>query len=334
MSKILAGIIGLGVGEAHISGYQSHPKCQVVKVCDFDSAVSVSKKKTIGNIPFVTDYREIIQDSSIDVVSIASYDNFHFEQIMSAIEHDKHIFVEKPLCIFRSEADRIFEALEKKPYLKLSSNLILRKSERFIDLKNRIFNKKLGDLFHVNASYNYGRIHKIIDGWRNEIPFYSVTYGGGVHLIDLIMWLFDEKIDEVFSFGNNISSRDGGFKFNDMVTSVLKFKSGATGQLASNFGCVFPHFHQLEVYGKNGTFVNQLDVAKIYIHRDSKEHIQIDTKYPGVHKGDLLNDFIDSIIENKEPIVGKKEVFNVMSVCFAIEDSIKYKKLEKVDYFY
>jgi predicted dehydrogenase len=334
MSKVLAGIIGLGVGEAHISGYQSHPKCEVVKVCDFDSSVYVTKKDSIGNIPFVTDYKEIIQDNTIDVVSIASYDNFHFEQIMAAIEQYKHVFVEKPLCVYRREADIIFNALEKKPYLKLSSNLILRKSERFIDLKKRIENHELGQLFHVNAAYNYGRIHKIIDGWRGDIPFYSVTYGGGVHLIDLLLWLFEEKISEVFSFGNNICTKESKFKYSDLVTSVLRFDSGATGQLSSNYGCVSPHFHQLDVYGKNATFVNQIDEAKIYSVRDSNEFVNLSTKYPGVHKGDLLTNFIDSIIGNITPTIGKKEVFNVMSVCFAIEDSITSKKVEKVDYYY
>lgn len=334
MSFVRAGIIGLGVGEAHIVGYNSHPKCEVLKVCDFDNEIFRSKKTSIGNIPFVTDYNDIMKDTSIDVVSIASYDNFHFEQIMAAIEHDKHVFVEKPLCIFRSEADKIFNALEKKPYLKLSSNLILRKSERFIDLKNRIKQNELGQLFHVNAAYNYGRIHKIIEGWRGDIPFYSVTYGGGVHLIDLILWLFDEKITEVFSFANNICTKGSKFSHNDMVSTVLKFESGATGQLSSNYGCVSPHFHQLEVYGKNGTFVNQLDEARVYSIRDSKEFLKLDTKYPGVLKGDLLSNFIDSILEDKTPTIGKKEVFNVMSVCFAIEDSITSRKVEKVNYYY
>ncbi len=59
---------------------------------------------------------------------------------------------------------KIFNALEKKLYLKLSSNLILRKSERFIDMKNWIKNHELGQLFHVNVAYYYGIIHKILEG--------------------------------------------------------------------------------------------------------------------------------------------------------------------------
>ncbi len=36
MVKLRAGIIGLGVGEQHIAGYQKHPGCEVVALCDSD----------------------------------------------------------------------------------------------------------------------------------------------------------------------------------------------------------------------------------------------------------------------------------------------------------
>ena len=34
--KLNAAIIGLGVGEKHIDGYNNHPESNVVKICDFD----------------------------------------------------------------------------------------------------------------------------------------------------------------------------------------------------------------------------------------------------------------------------------------------------------
>ena len=36
MTKLRVGIIGLGVGESHIQGYEKHPSCEVVKICDFN----------------------------------------------------------------------------------------------------------------------------------------------------------------------------------------------------------------------------------------------------------------------------------------------------------
>ena len=46
-----------------------------------------------------------------------------------------------------------------------------------------------GRAYYVEADYNYGRLWKLTDGWRGEIPFYSVVYGGAVHMIDLVCWL-------------------------------------------------------------------------------------------------------------------------------------------------
>ncbi len=39
MKSLRAGIIGLGVSEGHIAGYQSHPACEVVALCDFSDEI-------------------------------------------------------------------------------------------------------------------------------------------------------------------------------------------------------------------------------------------------------------------------------------------------------
>ena len=102
---IKAGIIGLGVGEAHIEGYRAHPACMVSAVCDLsDSKLSEIRKK-YSDLKTTRNADEILCDSEIDVVSIASYDNYHYEQMVKAIQNKKHIFVEKPLCLYEKEAN-------------------------------------------------------------------------------------------------------------------------------------------------------------------------------------------------------------------------------------
>ena len=48
--KIKAGIIGLGVGEQHIKGYNSHKDCEVIAICDFDK----NKLEEIGALTLAT----------------------------------------------------------------------------------------------------------------------------------------------------------------------------------------------------------------------------------------------------------------------------------------
>jgi len=322
----------MGVGEAHIKGYNSHPECEVIALCDFDEDVRFRISNDYPNTQVVGYAEEILDNPDIDIVSIASYDNFHTEQILLGIRNEKHLFVEKPICLQFDDAISIATELSKHPSLQFSSNLILRKSERFIDLRERIQREELGTISNIKASYNYGRIEKITSGWRGDLDYYSAVCGGGVHMIDLITWLTNFKVTDVGAFGNNLQTASSGFKYNDVVSAILKFENEATASLITDLSCVHPHFHQLEIYGTKGTFINSLEKAIIYTERDKLDHTELDTDYPGIYKGDLLNNFIFSIIENHPPSVSKEDIFNTMSVCFAIDLACQTGQIQTVKY--
>lgn len=327
-----AGIIGLGVGEAHIAGYREHPDCEVVALCDFSKEKITTAKSKYPDLQITDNAAEIINDPSINVVSIASYDNYHHDQVMTALAANKHVFVEKPLCLNESEARNIRLMLKKKPQLKISSNLILRKYPRFINLKEKIAKGKLGELYYIEGDYNYGRLEKITEGWRGKIDYYSVMLGGGIHIIDLFFWLTGDKIIEVAACGNNISSEGSPFKYPDMVSCILKFKSGITGKVAVNFGCVHPHFHNLLIYGTQATYINGIDAGLYRISRDPQiPPVPDNSAYPGAHKGALLYNFIDSIINNSVPEITQEEIFYDLAVCFAVEKSLRTNSFVKVE---
>ena len=112
------------------------------------------------------------------------------------------------------------------------------------------------------------------------------------------------------------------------MAAILKFKSGAIGKMTANFGCVFPHFHPLAVYGTKATFINGRKSGEIYRSRDPKiEPEAMVAAYPGVHKGDFLLSFIDAILENGQPEVTAQEIFAAMSVCFAIEKAVQRNEI-------
>jgi len=327
-----AGIIGLGVGEQHIDGYQRDGLCQVVALCDFDPEKQEMARQRYPEMTLYASADELLDDPRLDMVSIASYDDCHATQIHHAVRNGLHIFVEKPLCLFTDEARAIAAALDSRPELKISSNLILRCSPRFRDLKQRIAAGELGQLFHLEGDYNYGRLHKITDGWRGERNYYSVIHGGAVHIVDLLLWLVDSPVVEVAAFGNRIASAGSRFRFNDMAVGILKFANGVTGKVSSNYGCVYPHSHRLSVYGTDGTFENGLQHALLYRSRDPQQPPTVlDTAYPGVHKGDLLNDFVRSVASGQPPLLGRREIFASMSVCLALEKSLQSGKTVLVD---
>lgn len=333
MKLINAGIIGLGVGESHISGYQAHKQCRVTAICDFNREALERVSQRHPHLKTYASAEELINDPDIDVVSIASYDNYHYEQIAAALEINKHVFVEKPLCLLEEEAIKIRSLLREKPHLKLSSNLILRHSPRFTKLKKKIDAGAMGELYYLEADYNYGRMDKITKGWRGKLDYYSIVLGGGVHMVDLLLWLSGDTVEEVSAFGNGISSAGTNFQYNDLVASVLRFKSGIVGKMTCNFGCVMPHFHGLSVFGTEATFINGPGNAHYFRSRDAAAKPMPDkSRYPGVQKGGLLANFIDSVIDEVPQVVSSEDIFMGISVCFAIEKAMRENRVVRVDY--
>jgi predicted dehydrogenase len=179
---------------------------------------------------------------------------------------------------------------------------------------------ELGIPYYCEADYNYGRISKILEGWRGHRPYYSVVHGGAIHMIDLLLWLLGERPVSVAAFGNGISTRGSAFKFNDCVAALLKFPSGLTAKVVANFGCVFPHYHNLTVYGTQATFVHHHGGARLYLSRDPQMTPRnISDEYLGPAKGDMLPGFVASILDGTEPDVTANEVFDAMAVSLAIE---------------
>ena len=56
-------------------------------------------KKKFPHIKITNSEKDIFNDKNINFVSIASYDNFHFSQIIKCINKNFNIMVEKPLCL-------------------------------------------------------------------------------------------------------------------------------------------------------------------------------------------------------------------------------------------
>lgn len=319
-----AAVIGLGVGERHIEGYEADPRCRVVALCDTDPDKLAQVGGRHPGRRLTCDPSEILADKSIDVVSIASPDNFHHAQIMAALASNKHVFVEKPLCLHNDELADIRRAFAANPTLRMSSNLILRRSPRFARLRRRLRAGEMGVPYYCEADYNYGRIEKITGGWRGQQPFYSVVHGGAIHMIDLLIWLLGEKPSTVTAFGNAIATRDTAFRFNDCVVALLKFPSQAIAKVTANFGCVFPHHHNLTVYGTSATFVHDRQGARLFTSRDPAAVPQaIDDPYTGAAKGDMIPNFVMSILDGAAPDVSAADVLDVMAVSLAIETSAK-----------
>lgn len=318
------GVIGLGVGMRLAEGFSRDPRCHIAALCDVDPArLAQGLKQHVGAKGYAV-AEALIEDPTVDVVVVASYDDMHHSQVMRAFSVGKHVFSEKPLCLTKQHADEIYECLNHNKNIRLTTNTVLRMSPRFISTKNEIEIGNYGDIYYAEADYDYGRISKLIDGWRGKIPNYSVMLGGGIHIADLVLWLMGGTPAEVSAYGADRVARQAGFAGNDLTVALVRFDDGRLAKLGANFGCVRPHFHRLMLYGTKATFENRAGAAELWTSRDADAEPElVRTAYPGVHKADLGPGFIDAILGIGEPAVNEDDVFRALDLCLAIDLSAR-----------
>ncbi len=333
MKTLQVGIIGLGVGEQHLESYQRQAGCEVVALCDFSPEKLAAARERYPQVQLTTRAEDILENPKIDLVSIASYDDHHFEQTLKALEAGKHVFVEKPLCRSLKELRALKQAWSKNPQVKLTSNLVLRSAPVYNWLKTAIREGELGEIYAFDGDYLYGRLHKITEGWRKDVPDYSVMQGGGIHLIDLMLWLTGQTPQEVTAQGNRICTAGTAFKYYDFVAATFRFPSGLIGRTTANFGCVHRHQHVVRVFGTKGTFLYDDQGPRCHYSRDpAVAAAALDLAALPPSKGALIGSFVQEIFSCRELGPQTQHEFDVISVCVAADRALATAGATEVEY--
>jgi len=317
-----AAVVGLGVGAQHALAYARLPSCELKWLYDIDRARAEEAAIRVGSGAIAGSFNEILRDPAVDIVSIASYDDQHFEQTLAALEAGKNVFVEKPLCRTLHEARGIAAAQRSSGRL-LQSNLVLRASPLYRWLKSAIDSGELGRIYAIDGDYLYGRIEKITKGWRGNVDDYSVMTSGGVHMVDLMLWMLDERATTVSASGNRICTAETSFEYLDFVAATYQFPSGAIGRITANFGCVHGHQHVFRVFGTRGTFIHDDRGARLQTHRDPAppaEPISLISK--PLSKGDLIPDFVASVIVGADTAPLVRRELELIAACAAVQPAL------------
>ncbi len=139
--KIVAAVIGMGVGEKHLEAIDGFIGSKVKIICEKNkNKIKILKKKYPNKI-ITSNEQDIFTDKEINLVSLASYDNYHYNQILKCFKYNKNIIVEKPMCLTFDQLKKI-KLISKKSKVKIISNLVLRENDLFKDLKKKLIKKK------------------------------------------------------------------------------------------------------------------------------------------------------------------------------------------------
>ena len=182
-----AGICGFG-----LAGHYFHAPLLDAAGIDIQGVVSRQRDHVNATLPRARVYErdaELLANTDIDLVVIATPNHLHVEQARAALLAGKHVVVDKPLCLHASQANELM-ALAKERNRMLAVFHNRRWDSDFLTIKKLIDEDRLGRLNAFHARWDRYR-PAVADRWReHEVEGNGVLYDLGAHLIDQALCMF------------------------------------------------------------------------------------------------------------------------------------------------
>ena len=223
MRTVNVGVIGVGaMGYNHARVYYKLEEANLVAVSDVSERTlnKVAKKYDAKGF---TDYEDLLKDPEIEVVSVCVPTTFHHDVVMEAIKHGKHVLVEKPIAFTLKEAEDMIAAAKEAGVI-LATGHVERFNPAVQKAKELIDNDVIGDIVSASA--------KRVGPFPPRIKDVGVTIDLAIHDLDVMNYLFDEDVIQVYGTMNSILEK---CEFEDHAEIMINFKNESTGILEVNW---------------------------------------------------------------------------------------------------
>lgn len=341
MKKIKFGLIGCGrISYKQVEGIAANYKnAQLISVSDIlidRMKITIEKYNDFVNkkevINEYQDYKKMIENEEIDVMIISTESGYHEEIALYCIENKINVIIEKPIALSVDGAQRIVNS-GLKNNVKVGVCHQNRFNKPIQILKETIVQGKMGRIFNGTARILWTRDM----GYYEQAPWRGTwSQDGGtlmnqcIHNIDLLNWMIDDRIESVYAqtanFKRNIEAEDFG-------AIIIRYKNGAIG-IIEGTAVTYPKNLEetLSITGETGTVV----IGGMAVNEIQTWNVKGDdsTKFEGLESGDrnsvygfghvnLFKDFIDAILENREPLINAQSGLEAMKIILAAYKSQK-----------
>jgi myo-inositol 2-dehydrogenase/D-chiro-inositol 1-dehydrogenase len=248
------GVIGAGrIGKIHIENILRRiPEVSLKSVVDLkidNDLKSWANKIGIPNL--VDNPSDIINDSELDAIIIASSTNSHSDLIQKAANAQKSIFCEKPIDV---DLTKIKETL----------NIVNKQGIKLMIGFNRRFDRNFKRINELIASGQIGdpQIVKITSRDPSPPSIDYIKVSGGlfldmtIHDWDMARYQCHSEVEEVYATGSVLVNQDIGNAGDiDTAVSILKFTNGALGVIDNTRQAVYGYDQRVEVFGSQGCLI-------------------------------------------------------------------------------
>jgi predicted dehydrogenase len=260
MKKYKVGIIGYSwAAGAHIEAINKTSDAEVTAVCSsrkLDSSMLSSRHG--GTIRCYTDLSRMLADKDINVVSICSYPAEHAKQAIMAAKAGKHLIIEKPVALTWKDCLDVKAAVDKAG-IRTCVCFECRYSSQLITTKSLIDQGLLGQIHYGEVDYYHG-----IGPWYGQYRWNvllnaagSSLLSAGCHAMDALLFCMGSEVDEVRSFAASSANEDfAKYEYPTTSVSILKFRNGGVGKVASVIDCLQPYYFHIHLVGSEGSLID------------------------------------------------------------------------------
>lgn len=324
------GVIGYGYwGPNLVRNFSEVSGARVVAVSDLRQERLTLAKSRYQSIRTTTDHRDLIKDTKIDAVVIATPVSTHFELAMQALDEGKHVLVEKPMTATADEGCRLIEKASSK-------NLILLVDHTFVymgavkKIRELVKSGELGDIFYYDSTrVNLGL-------FQHDV---NVIWDLAVHDLSMLDFIMGSQPTAVSATGiSHVKSAPENIAY-----MTLFFNSSLIAHINVNW--LSPVKVRLTLVGGSKKMVVFDDLQPSEKIKVYDSGITVNTKPENIYEiligyrtGDMwaprfdttealraeAMHFIDCIKNNKEPVTNGAMGLRIVQILEAASESIKH----------
>ena len=332
-------LIGCGrIATNHIKAVLNN-KLELVAMCDVNEEHITALMEKHGlekeqGIKRYTDYKKMVAENELELVSIATESGLHAEIALYCIDHGINVIIEKPMAMSIADANEIVKRSNERN-VKVSACHQNRFNIAVQEMRKAVESGRFGKLSHgsIHVRWNRNKDYYTQASWRG-----TWAQDGGalmnqcIHGIDLLRWMMGDEVEEIY--GVTRQQFHDYLEAEDIGMALVKFKNGAIATIEGTTN-VFPKNLEetLYLFGEKGTVklggksTNNIDVW------DFADESEQDQKNKGLEEEtcnvygnghtSLFADMIDAIKNDRKPYVDAVAGRNALEMILAIYKSQK-----------